>query len=196
MKDLSLQEIIPAHTEILANPLKEFLPLMYVLLLLGKRSVSPGHMATTMRWTPQQVEEILQTWGRYGARREGALQTVAGSGCALDRLLVSQARREIIPCHCYLSGDRTAGSPDRDRGNDERPEPTRRSPLPLPPWGDHQCRVCASHDLHIRTVLCGLQACLCLGHILMRYCFLSKRLPTWPMRLPRLHAHMQHRSLQ
>jgi len=105
MKDLSLQDIIVAHTRTLANHLEEFLPLIRLLLLLGEGPVSPEQVATTVHWTPQQVEEILQTWGLV-VDAEGTLQTVAGAGCALDALLVPllSGRSSQVSATCPATG--------------------------------------------------------------------------------------------
>jgi hypothetical protein len=86
MESLSLQDIIAAHTKMLVDHLEEFLPLIHLLLLLGEGPVSPEQVAARMHGTTQQVEEILQTWSLV-VDADGAMQMVAGAGCALDRLL-------------------------------------------------------------------------------------------------------------
>jgi hypothetical protein len=105
MQDLSLQEMITAHTALLAKHLEEFLPLIRLLRLLGKGPVSPEEVATMMHGKPQQVEELLHLWGLV-VDAEGAMQTVAGSGCALDTLLFPMltGRSSSVVATCPATG--------------------------------------------------------------------------------------------
>jgi alkylmercury lyase len=105
MEDLSLQDIIAAHTKALADHLEEFLPLIRLLRLLSEGPVSPEHVATAMHWTPQQVEEVLQAWGRV-VDAKGTIQTVAGAGCALDTLLFPMliGRSSHVVATCPATG--------------------------------------------------------------------------------------------
>jgi hypothetical protein len=88
MLDIPLQEIIIAHTNALAAHAQEFLPTIRLLLLQGSGPVSPDRLATAMHWTPSEEEAFLHASGLVIDDR-GTIQTVAGSGCALDTLLFS-----------------------------------------------------------------------------------------------------------
>src|SRR5579885_3043926 len=105
MKDLSLHEMIAVHRELLVKHLEEFLPLIRVLRLLGKGPVSPEQVATVLQWTPQQVKEILQTWGLV-VDVEGMIQPMAGAGCALDTLLFPLLARKSsqVTATCPATG--------------------------------------------------------------------------------------------
>ena len=59
MSQLTLQEIITAHTDALAAHSEGFLPTIRLLLLQGAGPVSPSRLATAMQWTPQQVEAFV-----------------------------------------------------------------------------------------------------------------------------------------
>lgn len=106
MKDPSLQELITAHMVLLEQHLEEFLPLIRLLRLLGKGPVSPEQAATEMHWTPQQVKEILHAWGLV-VDAGGAIQTMAGAGCALDTLLFPMLaeRTSRIVATCPATGE-------------------------------------------------------------------------------------------
>ena len=86
MPQPTLHEIITAHTDALAVHAEEFLPTIRLLLLQGAGPVSPERLATTMHWTPLEVEAFLHSSGLV-VDAEGNIQMGAGSGCALDTLL-------------------------------------------------------------------------------------------------------------
>jgi Alkylmercury lyase len=86
MRELSLHDIIAAHTVALAAHADEFLPMIRYLLLLGEGPVTPERLASALRWTRPQAEAFLQASG-LAVDDEGDLQLVANAGCALDRLL-------------------------------------------------------------------------------------------------------------
>ncbi len=88
MRDIPLQDIIIAHTDALAAHAEEFLPTIHLLLLQGSGPVSPERLANAMHATHSEVEAFLHSSGRV-LDAEGNIQTVAGSGCALDTLLFS-----------------------------------------------------------------------------------------------------------
>ncbi len=88
MVNIPLQEVITAHTDALAAPASGFLPMIRFLLLQSSGPVSPDRLATAMHWTPSEVEAFLHASGLVIDDR-GTIQTVAGSGCALDTLLFS-----------------------------------------------------------------------------------------------------------
>ena len=90
MLDIPFQEVITAHTDALAasSPASGFLPMIRFLLLQSSGPVSPDRLATAMHWTPSEVEAFLHASGLVLDDR-GNIQTVAGSGCALDTLLFS-----------------------------------------------------------------------------------------------------------
>src|SRR5712691_7695990 len=88
MLDIPLQEVITAHTDALAASASGFLPMIRFLLLQSSGPVSPDRLATAMHWTPSEVEAFLHASGLVIDDR-GNIQTVAGSGCALDTLLFS-----------------------------------------------------------------------------------------------------------
>ena len=101
MPQLTLQEIITAHTDALAAHSEEFLPTIRLLLLQGAGPVSPERLATAMRWTPLEVEAFLHSSGLV-VDAEGDIQMGAGSGCALDTLLApmltGHAARVVSTC--------------------------------------------------------------------------------------------------
>lgn len=86
MSQLTLQEIITAHTDALAAHAEEFLPIIRFLLLQGAGPVSPERLATEMHWTPSEIEAFLHASDLL-VDAEGNIQVRAGSGCALDTLL-------------------------------------------------------------------------------------------------------------
>jgi len=88
MVDIPLQDIITAHTDALAAHAEGFLPMIRFLLLQGSGPVSPERLATAMHWTRSEVEAFLHSSGLV-IEASGNIQTVAGSGCALDTLLFS-----------------------------------------------------------------------------------------------------------
>jgi len=88
MLDIPLQEVITAHTDALAAPASGFLPMIRFLFLQRSGPVSPDRLATAMHWTPSEGEAFLHASGLVLDDR-GTIQTVAGSGCALDTLLFS-----------------------------------------------------------------------------------------------------------
>lgn len=104
-KDLSLQDIIAVHTRTLADHLEEFLPLIRLLRLVGEGPISLEQVATRMHGTPQQVTELLQASGLV-VDAEGAIQTVTGTGCALDTLLFPMltGRSSQVSATCKTSG--------------------------------------------------------------------------------------------
>ena len=61
MVDIPLQDIITAHTDALAAHAEEFLPMIRLLLLLGKGSVSREQLATAMRLSREEVEAFVQS---------------------------------------------------------------------------------------------------------------------------------------
>ena len=87
MSQLTLQEIITAHTDALAAHSEGFLPTIRLLLLQGAGPVSPERLATAMQWTPQQVEAFVHD-NDLAIDDRGHIQIVPGSGCALDTLLL------------------------------------------------------------------------------------------------------------
>src|SRR5438067_440259 len=87
MSQLTLQEIITAHTDALAAHSEEFLPTIRLLLLQGAGQVSPERLATAMQWTPQQVEAFVHD-NDLSIDDRGHKQIAPGSGCALDTLLL------------------------------------------------------------------------------------------------------------
>ncbi len=87
MSQLTLQEIVTAHTDALAAHSEEFLPTIRLLLLQGAGPVSPSRLATAMQWTPQQVEAFVHD-NDLAIDDRGHIQIVPGSGCALDTLLL------------------------------------------------------------------------------------------------------------
>jgi hypothetical protein len=101
MVHIPLQEVIIAHTDALAAHSEGFLPMICFLLLQRSGPVSPDRLATAMHWTPSEVEAFLHASGLVLDDR-GTLQTVAGSGCALDTLLFSMltghATRVVRTC--------------------------------------------------------------------------------------------------
>ena len=101
MPQPTLHEIITAHTDALAVHAEEFLPTIRLLLLQGAGPVSPERLATTMHWTPLEVEAFLHSSGLM-IDAEGDIQIGAGSGCALDTLLApmltGQAARVVSTC--------------------------------------------------------------------------------------------------
>ncbi len=101
MSQLTLQEIITAHTDALAAHSEEFLPMIRFLLLQGAGPVSPERLATGMHWTPSEVETFLHASGLV-VDAEGNIQVGAGSGCALDTLLApmltGHAARVVSTC--------------------------------------------------------------------------------------------------
>src|SRR5260370_23853555 len=90
MLDIPLQEVITAHTDALEASFhtEGFLPMIRFLLLQSSGPVLPDRLATAMHWTPSEVEAFLHASGLVIDDR-GNIQTVAGSGCALDTLLFS-----------------------------------------------------------------------------------------------------------
>ena len=88
MLDIPLQDIITAHTDALAAHAEEFLPTIRLLLLQGSGPVSPERLANAMHSTRAEVEAFLQSSDRV-VEASGNIQTVTGSGCALDTLLFS-----------------------------------------------------------------------------------------------------------
>lgn len=105
MRDIPLQEIILAHTDSLAAHAEGFLPTIRFLLLQGSGPVSPEQLATAMHWTPSEVEVFLHSSGHV-VDAEGNIQTVAGSGCALDTLLFSMltGRSTRVVSTCPATG--------------------------------------------------------------------------------------------
>jgi len=105
MQDLSLQEMITAHTALLVKYLEEFLPLIRLLRFLGKGPVSPEQMATMMYGAPPQVEAMLHLWGLV-VDAKGAIQTVAGAGRALDTQLFPMltGRSSSVVATCPATG--------------------------------------------------------------------------------------------
>ena len=101
MPQLTLQEIITAHTDALAAHSEEFLPTIRLLLLQGAGQVSPERLAAAMHWTPLEVETFLHSSGLL-VDAEGDIQMGAGSGCALDTLLApmltGHAARVVSTC--------------------------------------------------------------------------------------------------
>src|SRR5258708_4905652 len=88
MIDGPVQHVITAHTDALAVSAEGFLPMIRFLLLQRSGPVSPDRLATAMHWTPSEVEAFLHV-SDFVIDDRGALQAVAGSGCALDTLLFS-----------------------------------------------------------------------------------------------------------
>jgi hypothetical protein len=101
MVDLPLQAIITAHTDALAAHAEEFLPTIRLLLLQGSGPVTAEQLATAMQWTRSEVEAFLRSSGLV-VDAAGTLQTVAGSGCALDTLLApmltGRSTRAVSSC--------------------------------------------------------------------------------------------------
>lgn len=101
MLHIPLQEVITAHTDALAAHAEGFLPMIRFLFLQRSGPVSPDRLATAMHWTPSEVEAFLHASGLVLDDR-GTIQTVAGSGCALDTLLFSMltghATRVVSTC--------------------------------------------------------------------------------------------------
>src|SRR6266702_3570103 len=88
MSQLTLQEIVTAHTDALAAHSEGFLPTIRLLLLQGAGPVSPSRLATAMQWTPQQVEAFVHD-NDLAIDDRCHIQIVPGSGCALDTLLLA-----------------------------------------------------------------------------------------------------------
>lgn len=86
MQDLSLQDIIKAHTEALSAHAQGFLPMIRFLLLHREGPVEPARLAGAMQWTPREGEVFLQAHGLV-INDHGAIERGRRSGCALDRLL-------------------------------------------------------------------------------------------------------------
>ena len=115
MKDIPLEEIITAHTDALSAHAEEFLPTIRLLLLLGSGPVSLERLANVMQWTPEEVEAFLHASG-FVVDAGGNIQTVAGSGCALDALLVPMltGRSTHVASTCPVTGKeiRLTATPD------------------------------------------------------------------------------------
>jgi len=105
MVDIPLQDIITAHTDALAAHAEGFLPMIRFLLLQGSGPVSPERLATAMHWTRSEVEAFLHSSGLV-IEASGNIQTVAGSGCALDTLLFSMltGRSTRVVSTCPATG--------------------------------------------------------------------------------------------
>jgi alkylmercury lyase len=105
MLDLPLQDIITAHTDALSAHALEFLPTIRLLLLQGSGPVSPEQLATAMRWTRSEVGAFLRSSGLV-VNAEGNIQTVGGSGCALDTILAPMlsGRSTRVASHCPATG--------------------------------------------------------------------------------------------
>ena len=115
MLDISLQEIITAHTDALAAHAEEFLPLIRLLLLLDKGPVSRERLATAMRLSREEVEVFLQSShlvvdpsgnmhlspGPHQIQLDGE-EPFTMAGCALDTLLfpllIGRTARVVSPC--------------------------------------------------------------------------------------------------
>jgi hypothetical protein len=96
MLDIPLQEVIDAHTDALTAHAEGFLPMIRFLLLQRSGLVSPDRLAIAMHWTPSEGEAFLHASGLVIDDR-GTIQTVAGSGCALDTLLFSMLTGHATP---------------------------------------------------------------------------------------------------
>ena len=105
MFDVPLQEVITAHTDALAVSAEGFLPMIRFLFLQRSGPVSPDRLATAMHWTPLEVEAFLHA-SDFVIDDRGDLQTVAGSECALNTLLVSMltGRSSHVVSPCPASG--------------------------------------------------------------------------------------------
>jgi Alkylmercury lyase len=105
MIDLPLQDIITAHTDALSAHAQEFLPTIRLLLLQGSGPVSPEQLATEMQWTCSEVGAFLRSSGLL-VDADGNIQTVAGSGCALDTLLAPMltGRSTRVDSTCPATG--------------------------------------------------------------------------------------------
>ena len=112
MVDIPLQDIITAHTDALAAHAEEFLPTIRLLLLQGSGPVSPERLANAMHSTRAEVEAFLQSSDR-AVEASGNIQTVTGSGCALDTLLFSMltghSTRVVSKCPATGKEIRPAG---------------------------------------------------------------------------------------
>lgn len=105
MRDIPLQEIITAHTDLLATQAEEFLPMIRLLLLLGEGPISPERLAARMQWTLEETKAFLGAAGLV-VDAEGHIQTVAGAGCALDTLLVPMLTGQLasVVASCPATG--------------------------------------------------------------------------------------------
>ncbi len=136
MLDISLQEIITAHTDALAAHAEEFLPLIRLLFLLGKGPVSPEQLATAMHSTRSEVEAFLQSSnlvvapsgtihlppGLHQIHLDGETFTMAG--CALDTLLfpllIGRSARVVSTCPATGKEIRLTVTPERIEDLDPR----------------------------------------------------------------------------
>jgi hypothetical protein len=115
MRDIPLQDIIAAHTDIAStNQMDEFLPLVQFLRLRGSGPVTPLRLATVLCLSPAEVEALLPSSGLvFGP--DGSIhlppgphqisldeETFTMAGCALDTLLfpllMGQAVRVVSTC--------------------------------------------------------------------------------------------------
>jgi alkylmercury lyase len=105
MRDMPLREVNTAHTDVLAAHAEEFLPTIRYLLLQGEGPVTPERLATAQRWTPAEVETVLRS-ADLSVDAEGAIQPMAGSGCALDTLLFPMltGRSARVAATCPATG--------------------------------------------------------------------------------------------
>lgn len=119
MVDIPLQDIITAHTDALAAHAEEFLPMIRLLLLLGKGSVSREQLATAMRLSREEVEAFVQS-AHLVVDMDGTLHLAPGphqiqldgdepftmAGCALDTLLFSMltGRSARVVSTCPATG--------------------------------------------------------------------------------------------
>lgn len=88
MQDISLQDIIKAHTDVFSAHAQEFLPMICFLLLHREGPVSPERLATAMHWTRAEVEAFLHASGLV-VNDHRTIQIMPGGGCALDTLLLA-----------------------------------------------------------------------------------------------------------
>lgn len=121
MSPLTLQEIITAHTDALAAHAEGFLPVIRLLLLQGAGPVPPERLATAMHWTPLEGEAWRNASGLV-VDTEGNIQVRAGSGCALDTLLLpmltGHAARVVSTCKATGRQIRLTATPEGIRDLD------------------------------------------------------------------------------
>ena len=104
MLDISLQEIITAHTDALAAHAEEFLPLIRLLLLLGKGPVSREEIEAFVQSAHLVVDidgTIHLAPGPHQIQLDGE-EPFTMAGCALDTLvfllLIGRTARVISTC--------------------------------------------------------------------------------------------------